>query len=291
MVRLIAETKPSISISKKSLWIRCTQYDFMDIFMVPMIHDKNASHPALMWNEDQYNMCCIGTWSPLITFPYSNIVLIRDVLKMIKWAAFGHSLSFTSLLLLNFVRELTQNIRTYMHIIKEEIMFFLSCDTIRALRKYLKLFEDPCLQTICCKNVTVAENATVNLCLWLNEVSVLTYEIVVDVLTGLTNCSVPDIVKLFNFLLQQAKMKALDTVTHEGNTLEQIKVILSKAVDVCHSLCTADKWHVGNKSSRHFNVVCWNCEKEGCSVNKHPQQKDQKKIAANKKKFFRAKAE
>ena len=28
--------------------IRCAQYDFMDIFMVPTIHDKNSSHPALM---------------------------------------------------------------------------------------------------------------------------------------------------------------------------------------------------------------------------------------------------
>ena len=66
---------------------------------------------------------------------------------------------------------------------------------------------------------------------------------------------------------------------------EQVKAILSKAVDAYHSLCTTGKWYVSNKSSEHFNVICWNCEKEECSVKKFPQPKDQKKIAANKKIF------
>ena len=65
---------------------------------------------------------------------------------------------------------------------------------------------------------------------------------------------------------------------------EQVKIILSK-VNAFHSLCTAGKW-LGNKSSAtHFNVVCWNFEKEGCSVNKCPQTKDQKKIITNRETF------
>ena len=38
-------------------WIRCTQDDYMDIYMVPTIHDKNASHPAFMRckKDDQIN--------------------------------------------------------------------------------------------------------------------------------------------------------------------------------------------------------------------------------------------
>ena len=92
-------------------------------------------------------------------------------------------------------------------------------------------------------------------------------------------------VKLFDFLLQKAKVKSLDSDTHQGNILEQVKAILSKAVDACHSLCIESKWHVSNKSSGHLNVVCLNCKKEGCLVNKCPHPKDQKKIAANKNKF------
>ena len=50
--------------------IRCTQYDFMDIFMVPTNHDKNALHPALMWNDDQCNLFL--HWD---LFTFNNICL------------------------------------------------------------------------------------------------------------------------------------------------------------------------------------------------------------------------
>ena len=82
-------------------------------------------------------------------------------------------------------------------------------------------------------------------------------------LTGLINCSVPDFVKLFDLLLQQGKAKALDNDIHEGSMLEQVKTILSKAVYAYLCQCTVGKWHVRNKSTGHFNAVCWNCEKEG----------------------------
>ena len=81
-------------------------------------------------------------------------------------------------------------------------------------------------------------------------------------LTCPTNLSVPNFVKLFDFLLQ------LVTDTHEVNTLEQVETNLSKAVDAYHSHFTTEKWHVSSKSSGFFNVVCWNCGKEGCSVNR-----------------------
>ena len=57
------------------------------------------------------------------------------------------------------------------------------------------------------------------------------YEIVIDVLTGLTNCLVWDFMKLFDFILQQAKVNALSTNTHERNMLEHVKEKLSKAID------------------------------------------------------------
>ena len=123
------------------------------------------------------------------------------------------------------------------------------------------------------------------ICLQLNKVDALPYKTVIDVLTGLTNCSIPDFVKLFHFLLQYTKAKALGTDTHGGNMLEQIKTILSKAVDAYHSLCTAGKWCVSNKSRRYFILVCWSWKKKGYSVNMCPQPKDQKKITPNMKKF------
>ena len=72
---------------------------------------------------------------------------------------------------------------------------------------------------------------------------------VIDVLTGLTYCSVPDFGKLFDFLLPQANVKTLDTDTHGGNKLEQVKAIVGKVVDAYHRLCTMGQWNVSNKSS------------------------------------------
>ena len=106
----------------------------------------------------------------------------------------------------------------------------------------------------------------------------------IDVVTGLTNCSLPDSVEVVDFLLQQDEVKAIDTDTNERNKLEQVKAMLSKTVYAYYSLCTGGKWHISNKSSGHFNVVCWNCERES-SFKKKFSTKGLEKIAANKKKF------
>ena len=57
-------------------------------------------------------------------------------------------------------------------------------------------------------------------------------------LSGLRNGLVSDCMKLFGFLLEQANEKDLGANTHEGDTLEQVKTILSKAVNFDHGHCT-----------------------------------------------------
>ena len=89
------------------------------------------------------------------------------------------------------------------------------------------------------------------ICVRLNEVNALPEETVVDILTGITRCSVPEFTKLFNFLLQDARENALDIdgISSQDDTLAQVKIILSKAVDAYHALCTAGKWHVNHHNS------------------------------------------
>ena len=58
----------------------------------------------------------------------------------------------------------------------------------------------------------------------------------IDVLTSLRNYSLPEFVKLFDFLLQQVKTKVLENDAHEDRTLEQVMIILSKAADAYYSL-------------------------------------------------------
>ena len=82
------------------------------------------------------------------------------------------------------------------------VMFYMSHDTINALKKYLKTFEEKGLRRIRGENVTVVEKEINAVCARLDENNALPEEIVVDVLTRLIHCLVPEFVEFFKFLLQ-----------------------------------------------------------------------------------------
>ena len=86
-------------------------------------------------------------------------------MKMIKWQAFGHSFFFKSATVelhekvdskYKVLPALYKGGETYLFL-QLKIMFFMSHDTINALRKYQKLYKDNVLCRIHVMNVTVAE--------------------------------------------------------------------------------------------------------------------------------------
>ena len=96
----------------------------------------------------------------------------------------------------------------------------MSCDTITALKKYLKIFEEKGLCRICGKNVAVAEKEINVVCSCLDKIGALPEETVVNVLNGLMNCFVLKFTKLFDFMLQAVCVDALDFNTDlDDNTL------------------------------------------------------------------------
>ena len=275
--------------------LRAEQYDMMDIFLVPSIRDKDAPKPSDMFNQDGKNM--FVHWDSM---SWKTVCLWQKAIN--KWA--GDADRISNRWAQDFLyKSSTQDLRervdsqykalpaiykggvTYLFLMLK-IMFHISRDTINALKKYLKLFEEKGLRRIRGENVVIAEKEINAVCSRLSEVNALPDETVVDVLTGLTNCSVPEFTKLFDYLLQGARVNALDMngdLTGD-DTLTQIKNIMSKAVDAYHALCTAGKWFV--HSGRANVVICWNCGKEGhgCDDCKFP--KNQEKIDENKKKFW-----
>ncbi len=123
----------------------------------------------------------------------------------------------------------------------------MSRDTIQALKKYLKLFEEKGLRHVCSENVVVVEKDIIVVFSRLKEVDTLSNETVINVLTGLTLCSVPKFSKVFDHLLQAAKAQSLvldKDEQEERNNLSNIKEIMSRAVKAYHALCTAFKWHL-----------------------------------------------
>lgn len=274
--------------------LRAEAYDFMAIFMVPDVKDRFARKPDDIFNMEETKNIFLH-WDSM---DWKQICLWQKTLN--KWAALDDRTSSRwaqSFLYKSSTVDLRERVDsqyknlpadckggvTYLYL-QLRIMFHMSRDTITALKKYLKLFEEKGLRRIRGENVVVAEKEINAVCTRLNEVGALPEETVVDVLEGLTNCSVPDFTKLFDFLLQAARVNALDLdEANKGDTLAQVKQIMAKAVDAYHALCTAGKWHVNHK--RVSVVVCWNCGEEGHRCEKCPKPKNQANIEAAKKKW------
>ena len=144
----------------------------------------------------------------------------------------------------------------------------MSRDTINALKKYLKIFEEKGLRRIRGENVAIAEKEVNAVCARLNKVKALPDKTVVNVLTGLTNCSVPEFKSLFDFMLQAARIQALKlNESPPGDTLQNMREIMAKAVDAYHALCAAGKWHVNH--AQVSVIICWNCGEEGHSCQQY----------------------
>ena len=169
-----------------------------------------------------------------------------------------------------------------------KMLFHISCDTITALKKYLKIFEKKGLCGIWGENMTVAEKEINIACSCLDEIGALPEETAVDILTRLVNCSVPELTKLFDLMLQAACVDVLDlNADPNDNTLLQIKMIMTNAVDVYHALCISRKWCVNH--TRLSLVVCWNYGKEGHTYQYCKKLWDQAKIDDTKKTFEKKK--
>ena len=276
--------------------LRAENYDMMDVFMVPSVKNKNARMPKDMFNNDGQNL--FQHWDSL---NWEQVCLWQKAINRQTGPNDRTSSQWSQSF---FYKSSTQELRervdstyknlpasmkggiTYLYL-QLRIMFHMSRDTITALKKYLKYFEEKGLRRIKGENVVIAEKEIVAVCTRLNEVNALPEETVVDVLTGLTHCSVPDFKELFLFFLQAARAEALDVnSSFKEDTLTEVKRLLSRAVDSYHALCTAGKWHMTrNSGGRVSVVVCWNCGEEGHVCTKCNKPKNQAAIEANKKKF------
>jgi hypothetical protein len=276
--------------------LRVENYDMMSIFMVPAVKRKSAKRPEDIFDLDATTNMFVH-WDSLT---WKQVCLWQQTIN--RWASEEDRTSSRwaqSFLYKSSTSDLRERVDSqykslpvsckggviYLYL-QLRIMFHMSRDTIQALKKYIKLFEEKGLRRIRGENVVVAKKELKAVCTRLKEVNALPDETVVDILEGLTNCSVPEFTKLFDFLLQAARADALDLNNldeESDDTLGQVKHILSKAVDSYHALCTAGKWHVNHK--RASLIVCWNCGEEGHRCEKCPKPTNQSNIDASKKKW------
>jgi hypothetical protein len=122
----------------------------------------------------------------------------------------------------------------------------------------------------------------------LSEVGSLPEEAPLDILSGLSICSVPAFRETFEFQGTEERIRHLRQKHKAGTgaTLDKVRIILHEANDLYNALSTAGKWNVAGRGGRVS--ACWNCGgKHGLSKCRQP--KDQKRIDANKKKWQESK--
>ena len=176
-------------------------------------------------------------------------------------------------------------------------LFKYNRDTAAALKKFIKLFETKGLRRYKGENVNLAREELLVVCERLSEVDDLPKETPVDILTGLTLCSVEEFRTLFESFLQDAKKQALLTLyePEKVNILNEIQLILSNALEAYCTLCQSGNWNVPKNHKLHFagkrgderkSNPCWNCGKLGCTPNTCKQPRDDAKIAENRRKYY-----
>ena len=181
-------------------------------------------------------------------------------------------------------------------------LFNKNRDTTAALKKFLKLWESKGLRRFKGENVTLARKQLLAVCTRLDEAGCLDDEALEEILTGFTLCSVSDFSDLFKSFLQDAKKLSLQSVYRHSpgvGVLAEIKVVLANAASRYDSLCLSNQWHVP-KNHRLHNITggggggsadntCWNCEKPNCNVRICKEPRNDKKIEANRRKFYERK--
>jgi hypothetical protein len=117
-------------------------------------------------------------------------------------------------------------------------------------------------------------------CSRLAEAKELPHEMPVDLLTGLTLCSVDELKTLFEHKLQVAKAESLEGNHHlsQPEIMEEVRVLLVSAAQYYNSLNMSDNWNLPR--NQHLNVFgtpleaknsCWNCGKPDHSLNQCTQ--------------------
>lgn len=287
---------------------RCIEFDFMDIILIPEKVDNFTSNPKLKYSPTNKKDLIVH----FDTIPFELVKeWQKDINTYKKEADRISSKWLQSFLYKSCTAALRERIDgyytalgkteqggvTYLYLVLK-CLFFLSRDTVAALKKFLSLFRDKGLRRYKGENVVVAQREIDAVCSRLDEVGELPKETPLDIIEGFTLCSVPQFADIFRWMLQAARAEGMlegdafsDDPLKTKGTLARVTSITAKAVESYHALCTASEWHVSRgranlaQQGSGTTPICWNCGIPNHTVKDCTKPKDKAKIEANKKKW------
>ena len=235
---------------------QCVEFDLMDIVNIPEKVDSFSNSPKLKYLPTNKKNLIIH----FDTISHDDMKeWQRDVNTFKKWPDRTSSKWLQSFLSKSCTSTLRERIEgyhnslpgngqggvTYLYLLLR-CLFFLSCDTVAVLKKFLSLFRDKRLRRYKGENVVVAQREIDAVCSRLDEVGELPKETPLDIIEGLTLCSVPQFADIFRWMLQAARAKGMlegdafsDDALKTKGTLARVTAIPAKAVESYHALCTA----------------------------------------------------
>lgn len=285
---------------------RIVEYDMIDVARVPIgVRDKEAANIADVFEYEEAHILTAWdtiSWDTAATYQWAiNTHMLDEDQISSKWLKMLLFESCTSemrdVVMLEY-GNLDQCFRggvMFAWILCRKL-FGLNRDTTAALVNFLKLFRNRGLRRYQGENVALARKELLAVCSRLCEAKELPQETPMDLLTGLTLCSVDDFRGLFEHKLQQSRVESLEGNRHlsQVEIMGEVRVLLNYAAQFYGSLNMSDKWNqtksprvdMFGKPTGTTTSVCWNCGKQGHTVDNCTVPRNEEKIAENRRKWM-----
>ncbi len=175
---------------------------------------------------------------------------------------------------------------TYIKLALDE-MFTISNTVVVTLQGFFENFAKDGIVKVPNEDVRVATEQIIAIAERLAEVSALPSECTVQLLEGLTKCSVTVFRQTFSHLLVGERLRQLCTLTtlHNSSCLGGIKKLCKKANDMFNALNVSKEWNIPQK---HWIDACFKCGDPDHGIPKCPKPIDQSRINRAKSEFSRS---
>jgi hypothetical protein len=166
-------------------------------------------------------------------------------------------------------------------------MFTISNTVVATLQGFFENFAKDGIAKVPNEDVHVATERIVAVAERLAKVSALPSECTIQLLEGLTKCSVTIFRQTFSHLLIGERLRQLCTLTtlHDSSHLGGIKKLCKEANNMFNALNVSKEWNIPPK---HCIDVCFNCSDPDHGIPKCPKPINQSRINRAKSKFSRS---
>lgn len=272
------------------------EWDMSDPFVIPKLVDHYAISVEDRWGDRKTTgVHLLKNWGQLTlpqcrawqrdSFDYAS----AEDLTSMEWAR-ALMMNSCDALLVERIDEKFEELAlyeqggvTYIKIALDE-MFTISNTVVTTLQGFFDAFSKAGIAKVPNEDVRLATEQIVAVAERLAEVSALPTEVTVQILEGLTKCSVASFRDTFKHLLVGERLRQLRTLTplHDSSRLGDIKKLCKEANDMFNALNVSNNWNI---PQGHRTDACFNCGEPDHGVPKCPQPLDQARIERNKAAF------